>query len=395
MARPAHILPVIVLAQLAGTSVWFAGNAVLPDLAPLWGEGSQASSIAWITGAVQAGFIVGTLGSAISGLADRVSPRWLFVSCALAAALANAAVLLFPSSFWGVVALRFLTGVALAGIYPIGMKIAAGWYAEGLGGALGWLVGALVVGTSIPHGLRVVGAGLPWTWVLVGTSVLCAAGGVLLARFVPDGPHLRPAGRLDAAAAWDLIRRPRLRAAALGYLGHMWELYTLWALLPAILATGMSPVWSSLWACLAIAVGGVSCVLGGLLSRRVGSRWVALVSLGVSGSCALAAPLVLGASPWVLVPFLLLWGAAVIPDSPQLSALTAQAAPPERVGSALTLLNSSGFALTIVSVQVASLLPLAWALPLLAVGPAVGGVALMVLGRPRSAEQHAAEGAVS
>ncbi|MFK7930677.1 MAG: MFS transporter, partial [Myxococcota bacterium] len=266
MKRPAHILPVIVLAQLVGTSVWFAGNAVLPDLEAGWGIDN---GVVWVTVATQVGFILGTLGSAFSGLADRVSPSRLFLISAVLAGLFNAVPMLWPESFGMVIAARLLVGVALAGIYPIGMKVAAGWFDGGLGGALGWLVGALVVGTALPHGIRALGADLPWQSVIGGTSLLCVAGGILLVVAVPDGPHLAKSAPFDVRAPLRLIRDPALRSAALGYLGHMWELYTFWALIPVILATSVVAGTTlsggvSAWSFATIAIGGVTCALGGM-----------------------------------------------------------------------------------------------------------------------------------
>ncbi|MFT7518320.1 MAG: MFS family permease [Kiritimatiellia bacterium] len=372
-------MPVIVLAQIGGVSVWFASNAVVPDLEHAWGAGS----VAWVTGAVQLGFVLGTLLSTVTGLADRVSPRWLFLASTIACGLANIAVIPVADNLMAVLLLRFLVGVGLAGVYPIGMKIAAGWYERGLGRALGWLVGALVLGTASPHLMRGLGSSLPWTGVFIGTSAACLAGGVLLAIMVPDGPFLKPGGAFSWSAAVDIARRPALRRASFAYFGHMWELYTFWAFVPVALGA-----WAlqrsvdlsvPLWSAAVVSIGAVGCVIGGLLAARWGSDKVAGLSLLVSGACCLVAPLMLDTPAWLFLPWMLLWGLAVISDSPQLSTMTAQAAPPALVGSALTLVNGLGFALTIVSLQVARLIDEPkWLLFSLAVGPMIGLVALLV-----------------
>ena len=276
--------------------------------------------------------------------------------------------------------LRFATGVCLAGIYPVGMKIAAGWYAQGLGWALGVLVGALVLGTAFPYGLRALGAQWSWHAVMAVVGAVAAAGGVLMAAAVPDGPHLAPRG---AHTGWSpsalaiVWHDRRLRASVLGYFGHMGELYALIVLLPAVIGLRVADVAdASWWAFAAIAAGTIGCVGGGLWARRIGGARVAAIQLACSGACALAAPWLLHAPllPWAL--WLLLWGMTVSGDSPQFSALTASNAPRALVGSVLTLVNSIGFAIStatiVLFVHLASVWPLHAVLPWLAVGPVIG-----------------------
>lgn len=383
--RPARILPAIVLSQFAGTSLWFAGNAVLPDLQGELGLGVHA--VGTITSAVQLGFIAGTLAFAVLNVSDRYSPRAVFLACALLGAAANGAVALAPAiaePYAAILALRFATGFFLAGIYPVGMKIASGWYREGLGGALGYLVGALVLGTAFPHLLKGMNQQLPWGVVLAWLSALAAAGGLLMYAAVPDGPHLARGARFDPHALRTIFASPDLRASAFGYFGHMWELYTLWAFVPLMIAGyaalhGHATVNAGFWSFVVIAAGAAGCILGGLASHAVGSARVAFFQLSASGVCCLLSPLAY-LLPWpAFIAFLAAWGIVVVGDSPQFSALTAATAPRAFVGSALTIVNCIGFALTVASIELATLLstrvPVAWWFVPVAIGPALGLVA--------------------
>lgn len=384
--RPRRILPVIIASQFAGTSLWFAGNAVLDDLQREWGLPAEA--VGHITSSVQLGFIAGTLTFAFFALSDRLSPRIVFFACSLLGALANAALLGVGESFAALLGLRFATGFFLAGIYPVGMKIAAGWYQRDLGNALGFLVGALVVGTAFPHLLKGLGQALPWQAVMLAVSLVAALGGLLVLALVPDGPHLAPGARFDPRALATIFRVPAFRASALGYFGHMWELYAFWAFVPWVLAahtthTGSQALNVSLWSFAVIGAGSVGCAAGGVLSLRRGSAPVAFAQLAASGLCCIVSPLLFHAPAPAYLAFLLFWGVVVVGDSPQFSALNAQSAPRERVGSALTIANCIGFAITIFSIQLlgaaADIVPAAWLLVLLAPGPILGLAALMPL----------------
>ncbi|TFZ09047.1 MFS transporter [Ramlibacter humi] len=392
VSTPRRILPVIVLSQFAGTSLWFAANAVLPDLQRAWGL--PASSLATVTSAVQLGFVAGTLVFALLMLADRFRPTRVFLACSLLGAACNAGVVLLDGQFAALVALRFAVGFLLAGIYPVGMRIAAAWYREGLGAALGVLVGALVLGTALPHGLRALtgdAAGLAaggeaWKTVMLAVSALAAMGGIATALLVPDRPAAAAAQRISPRALGALWTEPRLRASVFGYFGHMWELYTLYTLVPVILATRWEGTRASALAFWAIAAGAAGCAAGGLVARRVGSARVAQWQLSASGLCCLAAPLMLQAPAPVLAAWMLVWGTTVVGDSPQFSALTARNAPPGVVGSVLTFTNCIGFAVSVLSIELfvraAAHWPLAAVLPGLAIGPALGLWALRPLTRP-------------
>jgi MFS family permease len=379
---PPRILPTIVFSQFAGTSLWFAGNAVLPEL-----QASlqlQQGALALLTSAVQLGFIAGTLVFALLSLSDRFSPRLLFLLCALLGAVANGLVVFAAKDLYAVLLLRALTGFLLAGIYPVGMKIAASWYSTGLGKAIGYLVGALVLGTAFPHLIRGLGATLPWQQVLLAVSVLAAVGGVLLYLLVPDGPYLRKGATFNLGNMLQAFRDKGFRAAALGYFGHMWELYTLWAFTPLILATTLpqlSPSQVAWYSFLVIAAGAVGCIGGGYLSQVWGSARVAFVQLLLSGVCCLLSAVVFQIDiPLLIIPFMLFWGIVVAGDSPQFSALTAKTAPPHLVGTALTVVVSIGFAITVVSIQFTELLLKSFSVhavfALLAIGPILGLIGL-------------------
>jgi len=356
MRPPRFTLVLIVAAQFAGTSLWFAGNAMLGALAPLWSDVEGA--VAWMTSGVQLGFIAGTLTFALSGVSDRVAAHRLFFVSAVAAAASTVLSLLAPASFLWFLATRVATGFFLAGVYPVGMKLAASWFPKGLGTAIGWLVGALVLGTAFPHLLSSVQ--LDPVTLTVATGTLAALAGVVVRVWVPEGPAVRSAPTTSMRDTLAVFRDARVRSAAFGYFGHMWELYAFWAFVPVVLTSVLpsaSPSEVSLVSFSVIAAGAVGCVVGGVWSSRVGSVRVARTMLTLSGTCALLSALVFAVAPsWVVVVFVIVWGASAAGDSPQFSAVAASASPPERVGTVLTLINATGFALTIASLQLLGLL---------------------------------------
>ena len=348
------VLPIIVLSQFAGTSLWFVGNAVLPELKESFQLSQYAVSL--VTSAVMLGFIAGTLVFAFFSLADRYSPVKLFFISSVLGALTNSAVVWFVTDGNTLFLFRFLTGFFLAGIYPVGMKIAADWYEKGLGKALGFLLGALVLGTAFPHLLKNRDFELPWKTVLYITSIVTVAGGLMMLMFVGDGPYRKKSGSFRWDAFGKIFSSRKWRESAFGYFGHMWELYTFWGFVPLIIELYDKKNGSqsniSLLSFLIIAIGSISCVAGGYLSQKIGSAKVATWALVISGICCFVSPFSYSLPSFVFLALLFIWGLTVIPDSPQFSTLVTQYAPDELRGTALTIYNSIGFAITTVSLYV-------------------------------------------
>lgn len=370
-----HILPIIVISQLFCTSLWFAGNAILPELQREFQLSGGATGL--LTSSVQLGFISGTLIFAFLKISDRFSPSKVFLVSALAGSMMNLSITFLSGQAEWLIFLRFLTGFSLAGIYPVGMKIASDYHQRGLGMALGYLVGALVIGTASPHLLKNWFASQPWQYVLYSTSALALIGGVLIGTTVPNGPFRKTSPDVDLTAFFRIFKAKKFRAAAFGYFGHMWELYAFWAFIPTFLAIyndqgGFS--FSVPFASFSIiAIGGLSCVLGGYFSFRWGSNLVAFLALLTSLVCCLLSIFSFQLSPFLFIIFLLIWGMAVITDSPQFSTLVAQYAPADSIGTALTIVNSLGFVITIGSIQLLSgMVESKWMFLWLAPGPLLG-----------------------
>jgi len=368
----------IVIAELFGSSLWFSANGVADRLALDWGIGAE--ELGWLTNAVQLGFISGTLIFALSGLADRFKASRIFFVCALCGALVNLAFAWYSPWLGLALVWRYLTGLMLTGIYPLGMKLVVSWAPEQKGKALGWLTGMLSLGTALPHAIRAVGGDFDWR-ILVTVSSILAIIGALMVLCTGDGPHARSMGRLNWGGVLRAFKEPTFRAAALGYFGHMWELYALWTLAPLLVALAFGidtlayDALTSWFAFAFIAIGGIGCVMGGYWAQRIGSARVAFIALAVSGSLSMIYPWLAGMTVWLLLPLLLLWGLAVVMDSPQFSALISHHAPQDNVGSALTIINGLGFLITVFSIQLLTWIWDDWqiaAIWLLAPGPLFG-----------------------
>ena len=376
----------IALAQLFGTSLWFSANSATDTLMTSWQI--SAADIGWLTSAVQGGFILGTMIMALGGLAERYRASLIFVVSAACGALFNACFAWFSEGLASGIVFRFLVGLSLAGIYPVGMKLIVSWAPERTGQALAQLVAMLTLGTALPHALREAGADLPWQYVILASSMLALLGAFLI-HLLGDGPHLPGTGQAKHASGttserqltvFDAFKVNRFRAAALGYFGHMWELYAFWTWLPAWLLAGGS-TRTSLLTFLTVGGAGVAgSLLGGWASDRFGRSPAAVAALATSGACCLLSPWLFAASPALLLPFLAVWGAAVIADSGVFSTAVSETSDQRYVGTALTVQTAVGFALTVLTIALVPVVAQAtdwrWAFWLLVPGPLLGAVAM-------------------
>ncbi|MFG1397106.1 MFS transporter [Roseixanthobacter pseudopolyaromaticivorans] len=392
-AGKARSLAILVVAEVAAMATWFATTASLGAIRAHWPLSPFQEAL--LTSSVQAGFVAGTLVSALLSLADRADLRTLFSLSALAAALANGAILLCEPTDPMVAVLRFITGMCMAGVYPVGMKLAATWAKGDLGLLIGMLVAALTLGSASPHAMAAIG-GLDWRAPVAGAaaSALLAA---LLIRFAQVGPNHAKAPPLRLANALDGFRRPALRLANFGYFGHMWELYAMWAWIGAFMAAsfaaryGERPPFDPRIATFSVVgIGAAGALFGGYAADRLGRTLVTAVSMAVSGLCAAGIGFLYGGSPWLLLPVALVWGVSVISDSAQFSAAVTELSDRTLVGTMLTVQTCVGFLVTLASIH---LLPYAvdflgwrYAFCLLAVGPFLGVLAMMRLRqRPEAA----------
>lgn len=373
-----YILPIIIVSQFACTSLWFAGNAVLDDLVLKTGLGTEI--IGYVLSSVQIGFILGTLVFAIFMIADRFSPSKVFMFSAFSAAICNMVLLFQDISNATLFMARLGAGFFLAGIYPVGMKIAADYYEKGLGKALGYLVGALVLGTAFPHLLQGLKLSEDYSIVITITTLLTILGGATIYFMVPDGPYRKPNKVLELRAGMALFKIPAFKKAAIGYFGHMWELYAFWAFIPFAIKTynsiHISHLPFSLWTFSIIGLGGISCAIGGHFALRWGSRKVALISLLLSGILCIASPLFFLLPSYLFLLAFCLWGMFVVSDSPQFSTLVASAVPLELKGTALTLVNCIGFSISIISIQLLTywleVVDSSYIFTVLSIGPILG-----------------------
>ncbi len=375
---PSYIFYTIIISQFCCTSLWFSVNAILPQLQSdyQW----SAKALGYVTSSVQIGFISGTLLFAIIGLSDRFSPSLVYLISSVISASANLLCILNFSSLELALSSRFLTGFFLAGVYPVGMKIASDWQKDGLGHWLGALVGALVLGTAFPHALKLIPGFIDTTTLIISVSALSVMGGLSMWLLVKDGPFHKPSFRFSFADVRAVFNLSSFRAPAFGYFGHMWEVYAFWAFVPVVLLyyQSLTPSEFSLpqWSFIIIASGFVGCIIGGKLSLRYGSKTIAAIALACSALCCLLSTIVFQFSFPVFMAFMFFWGFMVVADSPQFSALVAFHAPPHVRGSAITITTCIGFAITIVSIQLLNALQHLFSpqylLLLLAPGPLLG-----------------------
>ena len=384
------MLRLVALAEVLGMTLWFSATAAGPAIVAEFHM--QTGGLAWLTMAVQAGFVAGTLLSALTNVADAVNSRRLFVIGCVAGAAVNGAIAHAPSA-GEVIVMRFCTGAALAWVYPPGMKIVAGWFRERRGMALGVVVGAVGLGSAFPHLLAWLGAGLPWRTLVTASSICALAGAAIVAIGVKDGPYVSPSAPFDRHALRVVLRNRGTRLAMLGYFGHMWELYAMWTWMAAFATASLSAGAAasigagagSGVAFVTIASGAIGCVVAGRWADRYGKAKVAGASMLASAACVLVSPLFYGAPVALLLVLAVVWGFTVVADSAQFSALVTDHTPRTHVGTALTLQTSAGFLLTMVSMRlvppVSALAGWQWAFLFLAPGPLLGVLAMRRLSR--------------
>ena len=390
-----RMLALVACAQFLGMTLWFSATAAGPAIAAEFQM--TRSTSAWLTMAVQAGFVLGTLLSSVLNLADVLNPRRLFAAGCLGGAVANASIA-FVSTPPTIIALRVLTGTALACVYPPGMKIAAGWFRDRRGTALGIVVGALTIGSAFPHLLAWGAQTVTWRMLMWVSSGLALAGGAVVWLTVGDGPYVSATAPFDARAVIDIARNRGVRLSTLGYLGHMWELYAMWAWISAFATAslieriGVGARTGSLVAFIAIASGAVGSVAAGTWADAFGKARIARLALMTSAACCASAGLFYGASAPVLLVFAVAWGVAIVADSAQFSALVSEYSPRDHVGTALTLQTCVGFVLTIASIRlvpwVASIIGWRWTFLVLVPGPVLGAMAMTKLMNPSSLIAH-------
>ena len=387
-----RMLVLVSVGEFLGMTLWFSATAAAPAIAAEFAIGGAGT--AWLTMAVQAGFVVGTLLSAALNLADVVNPRRLFAAGCVVGAAANAAISIVDQPA-AIIALRFATGASLACVYPPGLKIVAGWFLERRGAALGVVVGALTTGSAFPHLLAWAAAGVPWRGLLLTSSALAIAGGTMVALTVRDGPHVTASAPFDPHAIRAVLSHSRVRLAIFGYLGHMWELYAMWTWIPTFASAWLDSTASaglgtggrqgSLIAFVTIFSGAVGCVVAGRWADDWGKAKVAGGSMVVSGACCVLAGVMFGATPTLLFVLAVVWGFSVVSDSAQFSALVSEGSPRTHVGTALTLQLCAGFLLTMASIQLMPAIAAAaggwrWVFLALVPGPALGALAMKRLG---------------
>lgn len=379
------VMVITALGVILTLTTWFSATAIIPDLKEAFAL--NANELAWLTNGVQAGFVIGALGISILSLADIIRPQKLMACSALCAGLANAIILLEPNSAW-IIFSRFLTGIALSGVYPPAMKFIASWFIKGRGLAMGSMVGALTLGSALPHFIRAAEFGLDWQAVIIASTIGCVAGSAIFLVFLQEGPHKSASAKINPRQLGQIVKDRPVMLANIGYFGHMWELYAMWAwfLSYAMAAKqSMAADWNaSVLTFCVVALGAPSCIIAGMIADKIGRGLTTAGCMLISGSCAMLIGVFFDGPTWIFFVVAAIWGFTVVADSAQFSASVSENADTSLIGTALAFQMGVGFAITIIVVwlmpHLADILGgWRWTFVILAIGPFIGTWSMLAL----------------